>query len=270
MTSTAMPSQTTSGIHELVRRWHPEASHRAEMVLCHGLGEHSGRYEAVGDRLAAAGIGVTAYDQIGFGASGGRRAWVDDWTDVLDQIQRHVVEARASGLPVVLLGHSGGGLFALEYALAERPGPDLLVLSAPALGGGAAWQRALAPIIGAILPRLEIPNVFRADALSRDPAVGDAYLSDPLVVLKTTAGFGRQMLAAIDRTKAAVASLSIPTLVIHGASDSIVPPQSSALLGELDAVDRRIYPGLRHELFNEPEGMDVVDDVIRWIDSRLG
>ena len=269
MTSIAEPGQTPAGVHELVRRWVPEGPTRAEMVLCHGIAEHSGRYEAVGDRFAAGGIAVTAYDQIGFGASGGRRAWVDSWSDVLDQIQAHLERTRASGHPVVLLGHSGGGLFALEYALAERPGPDLLVLSAPAARGGAAWQRLLAPMLALLAPRLEIPNALDGAQLSRDPAVGEAYFADPLVHARTTARYGHEMFKAMDRVSASLAKLALPTLVIHGAADTIVPPPASAPLGDLDVVERRLYPALRHELFNEPEGKDVVDDVIGWIGAHL-
>lgn len=269
MTSTAFPAQTPNGTHELVRRWEAEGPVRAEMVLCHGLAEHSGRYEAVGDRFATAGIGVTAYDQIGFGASGGRRAWVDQWSDVLDQIQRHVVNAKEKGVPVVLLGHSGGGLFALEYALAERPRPDLLVLSAPGLDGGALWQRLVARLLGTIFPALPIPNALDGSQLSRDPAVGEAYFADPLVATKTTTHYGNEMFAAMKRVRKSIDGLAIPTLVLHGAADSIVPPQGSAVLAELACVDRRLFPAVRHELFNEPEGMEICDEVVSWIDEHL-
>lgn len=270
MTSIARPSQTPTGTHELVRRWEPSHDPRAEMVLCHGIAEHSGRYEAVGRQFADAGIAVTAYDQIGFGASGGRRAWVDQWSDVLDQIEAHVVRAKESRKPVILLGHSNGGLFALEYALAERPSPDLLVLSAPSLFGGAAWMRAIAPVLAATVPKLEIPNGLDGSQLSRDPTVGEAYFADPLTYPKTTTRYGAEMFAAMDRVRGSVERLTIPTLVIHGAADPIVPPQSSAALGEVEGVDRRLYPALRHELFNEPEGPEVISDVIAWIDTRLG
>jgi acylglycerol lipase len=269
LTSTAQPSQTPAGVHELVRRWEPAAAARAELVLCHGIAEHSGRYEAVGDRLADAGIAVTAYDQLGFGASGGRRAWVDAWSDVLDQIQAHVEAAHQKGLPVVLLGHSNGGLFALEYALSERPRPDLLVLSAPGLDGGARWMQVLAPVLSFLVPRLEIPNGLDGAQLSRDPSVGEAYFSDPLVHPRTTTRYGHEMFEAMRRVRAAVDRLATPTLVIHGAADTIVRPQSTAVLGELPCVDRVVYPALRHELFNEPEGMEIVDDVIGWIDTQL-
>lgn len=268
MPSTAYPSQTPAGVHELVRRWEPDEA-RAELVLCHGIAEHSGRYEHVGERLAARGIAVTAYDQVGFGGSGGRRAWVDAWSDVLDQIQAHVERARQTGRPVILLGHSNGGLFALEYALSERPAPDLLVLSAPGLGGGAKWQRILASALTRIVPRMEVPNGLDGAQLSRDPSVGEEYFADPLVYPKSTVRYGAEMFSAMDRVRSALDRLDVPTLVLHGASDSIVPPQASAALADQPEVERVVYPALRHELFNEPEGPEVIDDVIGWIDSQL-
>lgn len=269
MTSNAYPSETPGGVHEYVRRWEPESATRAELVLCHGIAEHSGRYERVGRRFADAGIAVTAYDQIGFGRSGGRRAWVDEWSDVLDQIQRHVETAKATGRPVILLGHSNGGLFALEYALAERPRPDLLVLSAPGLDGGALWQRLIAPLFARLAPTLRIPNGVKGEQLSRDPAVGEAYFGDPLVETQTTTKYGNELFMAMTRVKSAIGALDVPTLVLHGAADTIVPPQASAALGDLPVVERRIYPALRHELFNEPEGSAIVDEVVEWIDARL-
>jgi len=144
-----------------------------------------------------------------------------------------------------------------------------LVLSAPGLGGGAGWQRAVAPVLARVAPKLEIPNRLEGAQLSRDPAVGEAYFADPLVYPKTTTQYGSELFRAMTRVRDSVDRLTVPTMVIHGAADTIVPPQASAVLSELEMVHRRIYPALRHELFNEPEGMDVVDDVIAWLDSHL-
>ena len=269
MASTAFPETTSSGTHEVVRRWTPDGPTRATVVICHGLGEHSGRYEHTGDLLAEAGLAVVAYDQVGFGGSGGRRAWVDQWSDVLDQIQRHVQEAKATGMPAILFGCSNGGLFALEYTISERPTPDLLVMSAPALGGGAAWQRRVSEIVDRVFPKARIPNNFKSDQLSRDPAVGDAYFEDPLNVFATTVHYGTELFRAMDRVRREATRLTVPTLVLHGASDTIVPPQSTAFLADLPGVERRVFPALRHELLNEPEGPEIIRDVVTWIDRHL-
>ena len=137
---------------ELVRDWAPEGKPAAHIVLVHGLGEHSGRYERTGDLLAQAGFWVRGFDLIGAGGSGGRRWDIDDWTRYHAQVQRHVEWARRQDGPVVLMGHSLGGLIALGYLLSERPQPDLAVLSAPALSGGAEWQKKAAKLLGGVAP----------------------------------------------------------------------------------------------------------------------
>ncbi len=254
---------------ELVREWTPETDPRAILVLVHGLGEHSGRYERVGSRFADARILVRSFDLIGAGGSGGPRWDIDDWSRFHDQIERHLQWASGRGLPVILMGFSMGGNLCLGYVLDGRPSPDLLVVSAPALGGGAAWQRALAPLAAKVAPRLALPNGFKGEQFSRDPAVGKAYFADPLVYVKTTTRLGAMLFSAMDEVTAKLSRLDVPTLVLHGGADPIVPPQSTAVLGELPGVDRRLYPNLRHEILNEPEGPSIVEEIIDWINQRI-
>lgn len=254
---------------ELVRDWESGDGAKATVVLVHGLAEHSGRYERTGSLLAAAGFHVRSFDLRGAGGSGGRRWDIEDWAQYLEQIQRHVDWAASSPAPVVLMGHSMGGTLVLDYAGSGRPLPDMLVVSAPALIGGARWQRALAAILARMMPTLHVPNLLKGEQLSRDPAVGEAYFSDPLVHTSSTARFGAQAFAAIDRTRGSVPNLDLPIFVVHGGSDTILPPGSTAFMGDLDKVDRRLYPGLRHEVLNEPEGPQVVADIVEWIKARL-
>ncbi len=265
--SVAVPTTTAAGIGELTRAWAPPGDPKAEVVMVHGLGEHSGRYERTGSILAERGFSVRAFDLVGFGASGGDRAYVEDWTQFLDQLQTHVEKAIATGRPVALLGHSMGGTIAIEYALSDRPAPHALVLSAPGLAGGKAWQRILAPRLAAVAPKLRIPNGFTGDQLSSDPAVGEAYFADPLVITKTSARLGAELFAAIDRVNRHLGSLEMPTLVMNGGSDTIVPPQSSLPLDPV--AERVLYPKLRHELFNEAEGPEVVGEIADWLGATL-
>jgi alpha-beta hydrolase superfamily lysophospholipase len=177
--------------------------------------------------------------------------------------------AREQGGPVVLMGHSMGGNLALGYALTSHPAPDLLVLSAPALAGGAAWQRALAGPAARFAPTLALPTALRGEQLSRDPAVSEAYFADPLVYKKASNRLGAAFFQAMDELNESLTDLHIPTLVLHGGADSIVPPQSTASLGELPSVERHLYPGLRHEILNEPEGPEIVAEIVAWIDARI-
>jgi acylglycerol lipase len=257
-----------------LRHWSASGRPWADLVLVHGLAEHSGRYEHVGRWLAASGIDVTGYDLRGFGGSGGRRAWVDRWSRHLDDLEDRLaaVRSNASGRPVALYGHSLGGLVALGYAVAEprRPLPDALVLSAPALASAIpAWKQRLASVLSRLAPNLALANALDGEVLSRDPSVAQRYLGDPLNHHRTTTRFGAAALGEQARVRGALGRLSIPTLVYHGEDDRLVPTASSEPLGELPAVSRRTYPNLRHESHNEPEGEAVVADVVAWLRSVL-
>jgi alpha-beta hydrolase superfamily lysophospholipase len=254
---------------ELVRDWEPTGTARAHVVLVHGIAEHCGRYERTGTLLAEAGFFVRSFDLIGFGGSGGARGDIEDWSRYHDQVQRHVEWAREQGGPLVLMGHSMGGNLALGYVLSGRPRPDLLVLSAPALGGGAPWQRAVAPVAARLAPRLAIPNALKGEQLSRDPEVGEAYFADPLVYARSTTRLGALLFGSMDELNRNLDKLDVPTLVLHGAADTIVPPQSSAVLADLPTVERRLLPNLRHEILNEPEGPELVKQIVDWVDSRI-
>ena len=255
--------------HQVIRSWHPTGSPAARILLVHGIAEYSGRYEAVGELLAAAGFEVHCPDLFGFGESGGRRADISDWADYHDQVQGHLDSWVDTDTPVVLLGHSMGGLIALGYLLSDRPEPALAVLSAPAIGGGAAWQKALAGPLARIAPSLAVPNNLDGSQLSRDPEVAELYFADPLMNTSTTTRLGNYMFRAQDAAKASLDKLSVPTLVVQGGADRIVSPAATAVLGELPGVERRLYPKLRHEIFNEPEGPEVTGDIVEWLKERL-
>jgi alpha-beta hydrolase superfamily lysophospholipase len=231
--STTERAKAADGVELLVRHWLPSGEPWAFILLVHGIAEHSGRYERVGAQLAAAGLDMTAYDQRGFGGSDGRRAYVVSWSIVHDDLegQLALVRSRAGGRPVVLYGHSLGGLIAVGYVLTDRPKPDALVLTSPAIDATIpAWKRAVAKVLSRVAPHVEIKNDFNGTDLSRDPAIGEAYLADPLNCHATTTRFAAAALAEQGRARSLLGELALPTLVIHGSADRIVPAASSEVL----------------------------------------
>ncbi len=240
------------------------------MVLVHGIGEHSGRYEHVGGAFAEAGVDVLAHDQRGFGRSGGTRAYVESFDDYLADVEPLIADRRTLGVPVILMGHSLGGLVSASYLLSSRPQPDLAVLSSPALAAELpGWQRASAPVLGSIIPKLKIPADFDGSVLSRDPDVQRAYEEDPLRVPVTTARLGREILHGMTRVNTHLDRLELPTYVFHGSDDTLVPPSASAPLEVLPNVTHRLWPGLRHECLNEPEHEQVLAEIIAWLDTQI-
>ena len=257
----------------LTRHWAvPTGEPWASILLVHGIAEHCGRYEHVGSRLAELGVDAHAFDLRGFGGSSGPRASVDRWSQLHDDLEERLaaVRAIAPSRPLALYGHSMGGLIALGYVMDARARPDLLVLSAPAIGADVPlWQRLVAGPLRRLAPNLLIANNLDAARLASDPAVGEAYLSDPLNQHKTTVRFGHALFAEQKRVVAALDRLSLPTLVIHGADDELVPTRTSATLDGRSGVTRRVYPNTRHELHNEPVGPQVVAEMVDWIRDRV-
>jgi alpha-beta hydrolase superfamily lysophospholipase len=260
------------GTSLLLRHWPvPSGEPWATLLLVHGLAEHTGRYERVGAQLSAAGIDTHVFDLRGFGASGGARASIDRWSQLHDDLEERLnaVRSLAPNRPLVLYGHSLGGLISLGYVLDGRARPDLLVLSAPAIGANIPlWQRALVGSLKRISPGMLLSNRLDPNQLCCDPTVGAHYTKDPLNQHKSTVRFADAAFAEQRRVAASLDRLSIPTLVIHGGDDRIVPVETSAALEGRPGVTRRVYPGLRHELHNESDGPRIEAEVIAWIRER--
>lgn len=245
----------------------------ASILIVHGLGEHSGRYEHVGDQMATAGIDVHAYDHRGMGGSSGRRGHVERWSELHDDLAERLAHVRAAAgtRPVVLYGHSMGGLIVAGYCLSDRPRPDFAVLSSPGLDDTlAAWKHVLAGVLGRIAPTLDIPHDLDGSTISRDPSVAARTVADPLCGKSSTARFGAEAFREQARVRGrAAGGLGIPTLVLHGLDDGLVPHEASKAFEGAPLTERRTYPGLRHELHNEPEGPQVVDEIIIWLRERI-
>jgi alpha-beta hydrolase superfamily lysophospholipase len=241
----------------------PQARHIA--ILAHGYGEHLGRYGHLAEYLVERGAVVAGPDHVGHGRSGGDRVLVTDYDLVVDDLHSVVERAnrRHPGLPVVMIGHSMGGMIGARYA--QLRGDELrgLVLSGPVLGTWTPVTELLA------LP--EIPeDPLDVSTLSRDPDVGERYDADELV---WHGPFKRETIRALDaelRTINAGPELgALPALWLHGQDDELVPLAETragiAALGFTD-LQERIYPGARHEVFNETNKDEVLTETGDFID----
>lgn len=238
-------------------------------VLVHGYGEHVGRYDQVARDLCGQGAVVYGLDHRGHGRSSGERVLIEDFAGVVEDVHRLVTQARTAygSLPLVLIGHSMGGLIAARYAQTHPGVPSGLVLSSPVLG---RWKA-----IEDLRAAEEIPDVpLDPRVLSRDPAVASAYAEDDLV---WHGPFKRPTVDAlvteIDRAARAGRLDGLPMLWIHGSADLLVPLSGthagiSALAG--DDVTARVFPGARHELFNETNREEVLAEVVRFAERVAG
>jgi alpha-beta hydrolase superfamily lysophospholipase len=253
--------------------WEPDDEPWAIAEIVHGLGEHGGRYETVAVAFTDAGIDTWSYDQRGNGGSGGLRGHVDSWSILHDDLQERLTSLRDAypGKPLVLYGHSLGGLVACGYVLCglDRPLPDALVLSAPALDDNQpGWQRPMARLLNGVVPKLKLANGIPDDGRSHDPAIGAKVHVDPLCGSSTTVRTGAEAFREQDRLRALLAgleSMPVPTYILHGSADPIVPLRATEVFEDKGNTTRRVHQGLRHEQHHEPEHEVVLGEVVAWL-----
>ena len=279
-----MTAEASGSLHGVLgrrifwRSWTPDdAPARAVIVLVHGVGEHSGRYDHVVARLAGEGYAVHTADHRGHGRSDGPRALIEDMDNVVADADTLVDMAVAAqpGVPVFMLGHSMGGLIGLRYALAHPDRLAGLILSA-ALAQLDAVPRPLELVgraLSVIAPRAPLIAIDPA-LVSRDPAVVENYRSDPLVHHgKVPARTAVGLADATELFPATVGAITVPTLILYGTADGLCTPQGSVMLAErIGAADLTVkaYDGLFHEILNEPERETVLDDIMAWLGARVG
>ncbi|WP_457281928.1 alpha/beta hydrolase [Polaromonas sp. P5_D5] len=271
---------------------------RAMVLLVHGLGEHASRYDHVASQLLDWGFAVRAYDQRGHGESGGVRgvlpnetALLDDLAEIVDDTRLRCVrlleEVNADGrspqppahLPLVLLGHSMGGLVVSRFvALGIRP-VDGLVMSSPALEPGLnVLQKLLLAFMPRLAPDLCVGNGLDARYISHDEEVVKKYFTDRLVHDRISPRLGKFIATAGPATVAAAAQWRTPTLLMYAGADRLVNPAGSRAFSENAAhspavtagtVTSRCFEGLYHEIFNEVESEPVFDTLKAWLDARF-
>lgn len=266
-----------------LRRWSAGADALGTVLIVHGLGEHIGRYEPLAARLNGARWHVIGYDHRGHGASGGARGAIAAGDSLLADLAL-VIDAIAQEppAPLVLLGHSMGGLVAARF-VAEGLASDAaswwrpvtaLALSSPALDPGMnGAQRVLLAVLGPLAPNLAVGNGLKPVWISRDAGVVAAYQSDPLVHDRVTPRLVHFIVDAGRQVREAASRWRVPTLLQWAGSDRCVAPQGSAAFAAsapANTVTSVRYPALAHEIFNEPEREQVIGDLLRWLAGIRG
>lgn len=259
------------------RSWFASNPATASVLISHGLGEHSGRYEHVAAAFNAAGFHVFALDHLGHGLSPGKRAFISRFSELTDgvaELRAHIAQQTPS-VPVFLVGHSLGGLIAASTILSKEEDFAGLLMTGPALGVPTpppVWQLVLLRIFSAVAPGLKALELD-ATAICRDPAVVEAYVADPLVHHQNIPA--RMVVSLFDeaaRVMSRAKEIRLPVLLLHGAEDQLTSASAStAFVDMLTSSDKHLtlYEGMYHELFNEPEQDDVLRTCCDWITARL-
>jgi alpha-beta hydrolase superfamily lysophospholipase len=268
--------QGHNGLALYYQGWRPEGSPRAVLAVVHGFGEHSSRYGNVVDWFVPKGYTVYAFDQRGHGRSPGNRGHVDSADEIRGDVRAFLDRVRneESGKPVFLLGHSMGGLIVLDYVLHDPSKLAGVIASGPMLSqpGISPLLLQLSKLLARVWPTLAMDVGLDTTALSRDQAVVDAYVSDPLVHGKTTPRAGGVLMATIDWTQAHAADLALPLLIVHGGADRLCDPAASrAFFEHVTFADKQRfeYESYYHEVFNDVGKERVLADVEAWLEQHL-
>lgn len=259
------------------RKWLPEGSPKAALLLLHGLDEHSARYHHVATFLNDAGFAVYSYDQRGHGESEGKRIYINNFSEYVDDlshIYKHVL-AETEGLPLFFLAHSMGTTVTLRFLLDHKPAIAGAVLSGTAIMAGddiSPLLISMSGIIGAIAPKL--PTIsLNSSTLSRDATVVQKYMDDPLISnAKIPARTGAELNRIFKTIQADAHKIDIPLLIMHGTADELSNPEGSTLLYKtVSSTDKtlKMWDGLYHEIFNEPEQEEVLSLATTWLTTRI-
>ena len=276
------PVITDDGLALHLRVWPAGNPRRGLVVLVHGLGEHIDRYDHVARRLNGLGFDVVGYDHRGHGRSPGQRGGMPADDSLCADLGRVLYAAReAFPGPTVLVGHSLGGLIAGRFvAEGLQPKPaawwrpvDALVMSSPALDPGTnAVQKLLLAVVAPMLPDLAVSNGLKVDWVSRSPDIVKAYAGDTLVHDRITGRLGLFVARQGPAVIAAAPRWTTPTLLMWAGADRCVAPAGSAAFAAAaprDVVTTREWPGLFHEIFNEPEQDAVLAAMGDWLAARV-
>ncbi len=268
---------TPDGADIYTQAWLPDSTPQAVILIVHGLGEHSGRYGNYVSYFVPRGYALYSFDARGHGRSSGARGHIDRFDRYVEDIDRRVAEAQSDwpGVPVFVLGHSLGSLMVLIYAARHPDRAAGFIVSGAALQDALeipAWKRTLAIILSRVIPALKMNNGVALGGLSHDPEVVAAFKADPL-----THSWGTPRLSTeVDAKRAEIwqsaATWRAPLLLLHGGADPICLPEGARQLAArapAGMVEHHEYPGLYHEIHNEPEREQVFCDVETWLQARL-
>ncbi|GAB3283180.1 alpha/beta hydrolase [Parahaliea aestuarii] len=259
------------------RHWRAVGDPCAVILLVHGLGEHSGRYQGFADYFCTRGYAVVAPDHPGHGQSPGHRAYIDRFEDFFPPLEelRNLLRRWYPDLPCALVGHSMGGLIGARYLLDHQRDFYAAALSGAALAvdpqpaAPLLWINAL---LSKLFPRLGLLQLD-ATQVSRDPEVVQRYIADPLVHSgKASARLVSELFRAMGEVEARRGEINLPLLVMHGEGDVMTAPSGSVAFHEgAGSSDKtlRLYPQLYHEIFNEPERLQVLGELETWLRERL-
>ena len=270
--------KTRSASHIYAQGWEPNKKPIGVICLVHGLGEHGGRYKHVAEFFNEAGYAFLSFDQCGHGKSDGPRGHAPSYEAMMEHIARLSGEAqhRYPSIPLFLYGHSMGGNLVINHCLYAKAKVAGVIVTGPAFKPAfdpPAWKLSIGKFLYDMVPTLSLSNELDLQGLSRDPDVINAYNDDPLVHDRISARLGIDIIHTGEWVSKHAADFTEPMLLMHGGADRLTSaPASEEFAKKLkkvgDLCTLKIWPGLYHEIHNEPEKEEVLGFMLDWIKKR--
>lgn len=268
--------KASDGLEMFAQSWAPDNKPKAAIALVHGLGEHSGRYPLLVERLPAAGYAINAYDLRGHGRTGGPRVHASSFEVLMEDIARDIDQTRQRfpGVPVFLYGHSLGGEQVLYYVLRRSPSLKGVIATSPLLAPGtpvSPLKVTVSKLLSRIVPRLIITTEVPWESLSGDPAVIEWTKKDPLYQEGVSVRMGAELLRAGEWIRAQTV-FPLPLLIMQGTEDHHVSPEKTIQFGQglTGDVTLKVWEGGHHELHNDLGRQKVADFILTWLEKHAG
>ncbi|MHC1784498.1 MAG: lysophospholipase [Anaerolineaceae bacterium] len=276
MKQTNSTNKTGDGVNLFVCEWLPDGPPKTNILLIHGLGEHSGRYKHVAEFLTKAGIGVFSFDLRGHGKTEGVRGHAESYNHIMDDIDTLLtqIQKRFPSTSLFLYGHSLGGNLVLYHLIHRKPKIKGAIVTSPGLRTAKkvpAWKTSLGKILYALAPSVQMDNGLDVSGLSRNQAVIDAYKADPLVHPMVSTRLGMDIISNGLVILEKGGQIALPLMLMVGTADRIIDPLAVRELSEkISGVTFREWTGGYHELHNdEPEKMEVLQTMVDWIEDQI-
>jgi acylglycerol lipase len=257
--------------------WLPDTAPKAILLIVHGIAEHSGRYMNPVNYFVPKGYAVYSFDLRGHGKSDGKRSYIERFSYYLDDLQTffNLVRTENPNMKIFMVGHSMGSTIALDYALEHQNEMNGLIISGTTLKAGSSINQVsivMAKILSVLLPKIGV-TALDSSGISRDKAVVEAYVKDPLNYTgKISARVGAELLKTMTMLQKRLSEITLPILIMQGSQDRISDPSSSKLLFDgVSSKDKtmKLYEGFYHEIFNDPDRQHVFADMEAWLKARV-
>jgi alpha-beta hydrolase superfamily lysophospholipase len=268
---------TRDGLSLFDQAWLPDGEPRCGLIILHGVCEHSGRYHNLVETLVPQGVAVLSFDLRGHGRSPGRRVYIDNWQEYLDDIHSFIAIIRQGhpNLPLFLYGHSLGSVLAMDYLQdhsLDWQGAVLSALPMSSIEAASPFMVALARFLSGFWPTFTLKSQVKTKDLARDAAVVQAYENDPLVFQVMTVRWGTEYMKELKNASTVATKINLPLLVIQGKDDRLCEPDAAqACYDKFSSQDKtfKLYPDRFHEVHNDFGWEEVVQDIGGWLEGHL-